>query len=370
VVETKARTNLPPNPKRGDLAQWDGYEWRKLSGAGDGTIPIFDNTLKLHRERYLQPGDVPSTVATGWNVNNPAGSLTIPASALANLNGVYYLPSTGGTYTVTLPAAAAVRTQLIVICGGFGHDVTVNCVGSDVFLMPDGSQPASLTLRAGYAKLHLIGGAGFNYWTVVNPEPSLTTDGDILYRAAGRSTRLPVGSNGQVLKVAGGLPTYAGLVSTDLSDFNEAAQDAVGNALVDSATIDFTYNDAANQITAAVLPAGLFPAWTAYTPLVAPSAGSLGSYTLGACRYLLLGKLCIWQAITQITNVGSGSGAVLISLPFNLNAGAAWGRESAVTGQMLYGTASGNLIICSTYNNGGTVFTNWQLLMTGVFETT
>lgn len=38
---------------------------------------------------------------------------------------------------------------------------------------------------------------------------------------------------------------------------DEAAQDAIGAALVDTASVNFTYNDAANQITADVLPAGV-----------------------------------------------------------------------------------------------------------------
>ena len=46
-------------------------------------------------------------------------------------------------------------------------------------------------------------------------------------------------------------------LASTISDFTEAAQDAVGNVLTDSASIDFTYNDAGNTITAAVLPAGV-----------------------------------------------------------------------------------------------------------------
>lgn len=42
-------------------------------------------------------------------------------------------------------------------------------------------------------------------------------------------------------------------LSTTISDFNEAAQDAVGNALVDTSTIDFTYNDGAAIITADIV---------------------------------------------------------------------------------------------------------------------
>lgn len=43
------------------------------------------------------------------------------------------------------------------------------------------------------------------------------------------------------------------VTSTAITDFNEAAQDAVGTILTDSATIDFTYNDAGNTITAIVI---------------------------------------------------------------------------------------------------------------------
>ena len=45
--------------------------------------------------------------------------------------------------------------------------------------------------------------------------------------------------------------------STQITDFTEAAQDAVFSILVDSSTIDFTYNDAANTVTAVVLQSGL-----------------------------------------------------------------------------------------------------------------
>jgi len=44
---------------------------------------------------------------------------------------------------------------------------------------------------------------------------------------------------------------------TNLYFTDERAQDAVGSALTDTASIDFTYNDGSNQISAAVLPAGV-----------------------------------------------------------------------------------------------------------------
>jgi hypothetical protein len=47
------------------------------------------------------------------------------------------------------------------------------------------------------------------------------------------------------------------LLATGGSYTDEQAQDAIGAALTDTASIDFTYNDVANQITAAVLPTGV-----------------------------------------------------------------------------------------------------------------
>lgn len=44
---------------------------------------------------------------------------------------------------------------------------------------------------------------------------------------------------------------------TNLYFTDERAQDAVGNILTDSASIDFTYNDAGNTITAVVIPGGV-----------------------------------------------------------------------------------------------------------------
>lgn len=47
------------------------------------------------------------------------------------------------------------------------------------------------------------------------------------------------------------------ITSSAVTDFTEAAQDAVGASLTDTASIDFTYNDAANTIKADVLLTGI-----------------------------------------------------------------------------------------------------------------
>ena len=113
----------------------------------------------------------------------------------------------------------------------------------------------------------------------------LTTIGDILYAGnAGIASRLAANAtatNKYLQSVSGGSPSWQQIASADLSDFNEAAQDAVGTILTDSASIDFTYSDVANTITAVVLPAGVDHASLAnlnsasYTHLSATNATDL-----------------------------------------------------------------------------------------------
>lgn len=51
--------------------------------------------------------------------------------------------------------------------------------------------------------------------------------------------------------------TIISITASQVSDFNEVAQDAVGNILVDSADVDFTYNDSLNTITAVLTTTGV-----------------------------------------------------------------------------------------------------------------
>lgn len=81
--------------------------------------------------------------------------------------------------------------------------------------------------------------------TAVTPNPygSATQVGTFTVDAQGRLT---AASN-----------TTIAITSGAISDFTEAAQDAVGGSLTDTSSVDFTYNDAGNTISAVVLPAGV-----------------------------------------------------------------------------------------------------------------
>lgn len=74
------------------------------------------------------------------------------------------------------------------------------------------------------------------------------------YGSATQTSQVTFNAKGQATSASN---VTIAIPSTQITDFNEAAQDAVGGILTDSTTIDFTYNDAGNTITAAVLPAGV-----------------------------------------------------------------------------------------------------------------
>lgn len=70
------------------------------------------------------------------------------------------------------------------------------------------------------------------------------------------------------------LKALMSFTSTDIGDFTEAAQDAVGASLTDTASIHLGYNDTANTITGQVQANGIT------TAMIAPNA--VGSLQLGA----------------------------------------------------------------------------------------
>lgn len=57
--------------------------------------------------------------------------------------------------------------------------------------------------------------------------------------------------------------------------------------------------------------------WTGYTPVLTSSSGTVTSYTVNAigCRYWQFNKIVFFKSDVQITNNGTGSGAIRITLP-------------------------------------------------------
>jgi hypothetical protein len=69
-----------------------------------------------------------------------------------------------------------------------------------------------------------------------------------------------------------------------------------------------------------VMLSGASGAWTDYTPVATPAAGAITSYT-SAGRYRVVGKTVWFTAVVTITNKGTGSGALQITVPVGTAAG-------------------------------------------------
>ncbi len=154
-----------------------------------------------------------------------------------------------------------------------------------------------------------------------------TTLGDIAYSSAtaNTNTRLGVGTTGQVLTVAAGVPSWA-------------------------------------------TPAGSSFTWTTYNPVIGSQNGSITTYSSDG-KYLAVGKNLFFIFNVTLTTVGTATGNLNVTLPFT-SVGSSVGSvfESNNFGTSGTVAISGNSSIGFTRNYAGTTwFTNGVVLVGSIF---
>lgn len=327
----------------------DGYNLlNKLLESINSDLKLpFRLTANSPATRVLNVG---SNALTNAESSKRVSSQPINASLPTFTSGTVTIPATSGSAITVSPGSSS--PTLTLSSGNYIKMlVEITSVGDiNVILGTQGASEAAATFpsptsgnfQAGYVVIHNTGGSidvittptivQFSPGTGVAGSSGITAlTGDVTASGSGSvaatlaTVNSNVGSFGTATQVgtftvnAKGLITAASnttisITSSAVSDFNEAAQDAVGTILTDTASVDFTYNDAGNTISAVVLPAGV-------------DHNSLANLTTGDVhtQYALLAGRSGGQSLTGGT--ASGNNLTLQS------------TSNATKGKILFGTS-------------------------------
>ena len=322
---------------------WDAHndrfsgEWYELNySAGLSTSPPIKKIIKLIDTQ------VP-TAPTSGSTNGPTYELTTrpPATILTPLSltgtgAALMLPSGATSQAVTTIPISEILTDgdlyvgdtiaIINPLSGEWDELTVTATteAGDTSIAVSGTLNANYPINSTIFKKPKIGTFSL---------PTGTT-GDLLYFDGTSWVVKNIGSSGNVLQVSGGIPVWAA-PATGYTD--EQAQDAVGGILVDSAEIDFTYNDGTPSISAVLIATGVTPG--TYTKLTVDSKGRVTSATtLSASDIPNLPASIITSGVLPVVRGGTGLSALGTALQYlRTNAGATameWATLTAITGSL------------------------------------
>ena len=173
------------------------------------------------------------------------------------------------------------------------------------------------------------------------------------------------------------LTAIAGLTSAadQAPYFTGSGTAAVTTVTAAARTVLDDTTTAAMLTTLGAAPATDFPsgAWSAWTPTITATSGTITSTTINTARYTRHGKAVMAYFDIMITNAGSGSGSLVVTLPIaasGSSGGFAVLREIATIGAMgggYIGPGTSNTAL-ATYANATLIATNARVVGSMMYE--
>jgi len=113
----------------------------------------------------------------------------------------------------------------------------------------------------------------------------------------------------------------------------------------------------------------LYGAWTATSPAVSSTAGTITSAS-AVLRYVVQGRVCTFNVLITMTNNGTGSGTLTVALPVQAVTVTSFSGRNPTSGKMLQGAVSAGTSTLNIRNYDGTypVATGETPFMSGSYE--
>jgi len=247
--------SLPPNTGvAGQVLKTDGTGAMSWTTVGTGTVTSVALTAPSELLVTGSPITTSGTIDLDWQSQTQNYIFAAPLGANGTPSframGDADLPDTAVT-AASYGSSTAVPTFTVNAKGRLtaAADVNIDHDAISNFVANEHIDHTAVTLTAGTG---LDGGGDISANRTFDLADTAVTPA--AYGAAGTVGTFTVDQQGRLTAAAG---VAIAIPSTQVTDFTEAVQDAIGTAYVDSASVDFTYDDGANTVTAAVLPAGV-----------------------------------------------------------------------------------------------------------------